>query len=97
MGFCRYLIAILLLFSLLAGLSFRDGGRMAKGLPTPWLGVWERVTIFAYLVDGRAGYHPLTCPCACGGRETGYTTGHAPLTSLSLTHKSVADDHPPQL
>jgi len=40
-------ILILLVFGALAGL---DGPRLAANLPTPWMGVWERVTIGAYLL-----------------------------------------------
>jgi hypothetical protein len=39
-----------LVFLLMALLAFWDGGRMAQGLLTPWMGVWERITIFAYFV-----------------------------------------------
>jgi hypothetical protein len=40
-------ILILLVFGALAGL---DGPRVAAQLPTPWLGVTERITIYAYLL-----------------------------------------------
>lgn len=46
--FRLYSIGTFLVFLLMAILSFWDGGRMAQGLPTPWMGVWERITIFAY-------------------------------------------------
>lgn len=45
-----YSLGTFLVFLLMASLAFWDGGRMAQGLPTPWLGVWERITIFAYFV-----------------------------------------------
>lgn len=47
--FRRYSIGtvlILILFGTLAGL---DGPRVAAQLPTPWLGITERINIFAYL------------------------------------------------
>jgi hypothetical protein len=40
-------IAVLLMFGTLAGL---DGPRIALNLPTPWLGVSERISIFAFLL-----------------------------------------------
>lgn len=45
-----YSLGTFLVFLLMASLAFWDGGRMAQGLPTPWLGVWERITIFAYFM-----------------------------------------------
>jgi hypothetical protein len=48
--FRLYSIGTFLVFLLMAILAFWDGGRMAQGLPTPWMGVWERITIFAYFV-----------------------------------------------
>lgn len=48
--FRLYSIGTFLVFLLMAILAFWDGGRMAQGLPTPWMGVWERTTIFAYFV-----------------------------------------------
>jgi hypothetical protein len=40
-------IVILLVFGALAGL---DGPRIAANLPTPWVGVTERINIFGYLL-----------------------------------------------
>jgi hypothetical protein len=40
-------LLVLVLFGALAGL---DGGRMAAQLPTPWLGVTERINIGGYLL-----------------------------------------------
>ena len=40
-------MAILLVFGVLAGL---DGPRIAANLPTPWVGVWERISIGAFLL-----------------------------------------------
>ena len=40
-------IGVVLLFGALAGV---DGYRMAQHLPTPWLGVTERVNIFGFLL-----------------------------------------------
>jgi len=40
-------ILILLVFGTLAGL---DGPRLAANLPTPWMGVYERINIYGYLL-----------------------------------------------
>ena len=40
-------IVILVVFGVLAGLN---GPQMAANLPTPWLGVWERINIFGYML-----------------------------------------------
>ncbi|WP_052290212.1 DUF998 domain-containing protein [Scytonema millei] len=40
-------ILILLVFGIVAGL---DGSRLAANLPTPWMGVWERINIFSYML-----------------------------------------------
>jgi hypothetical protein len=38
---------ILVLFGWLTGM---DGPRIASNLPTPWVGVWERISIAAYML-----------------------------------------------
>jgi hypothetical membrane protein len=48
--FRLYSMGTFVVFLLMALLAFWDGARMAQGLPTPWMGVWERITIFAYFV-----------------------------------------------
>jgi hypothetical protein len=40
-------ILIVIVFGTLAGL---DGPRVAANLPTPWLGVTERISVFSYMV-----------------------------------------------
>jgi len=40
-------ILIVLVFGTLAGL---DGPRIAENLPTPWLGVTERISVFSYML-----------------------------------------------
>jgi len=40
-------ILLLVVFGTLAGL---DGPRLAANLPTPWLGVTERINIFGYML-----------------------------------------------
>lgn len=41
------IIPLLLLFGILAGM---DGAKIAAQLPTPWLGIKERVNIYGYLI-----------------------------------------------
>jgi Protein of unknown function (DUF998) len=40
-------IVLLLVFGALTGL---DASRLEANLPTPWMGVWERINIFAYML-----------------------------------------------
>jgi len=40
-------ILVLVVFGILAGL---DGSRMAANLPTPWMGVTERINIYGYML-----------------------------------------------
>lgn len=40
-------LLVLVVFGTLAGL---DGPRLAANLPTPWMGVWERINIFATML-----------------------------------------------
>jgi hypothetical protein len=45
-----YSIATLVILTAFGALSFRDGPRLAANLPTPWIGVWERVNIGVFLL-----------------------------------------------
>lgn len=49
-AFRTYSIATLGVFVLFGTLTFLQAPRLAANLPTPWLGVWERVNIGAFLV-----------------------------------------------
>jgi hypothetical protein len=49
-AFRAYSIATLGVFVLFGTLTFLQAPRIAANLPTPWLGVWERVNIGAFLV-----------------------------------------------
>jgi hypothetical protein len=40
-------IVLLLVFGALTGL---DASRLEANLPTPWMGVWERINIYAYML-----------------------------------------------
>jgi hypothetical protein len=48
--FRLYSIGTFLLLILGGIMSGLDVSRMGANLPTPWLGVWERINIFAYMV-----------------------------------------------
>jgi len=48
--FRRYSIATIALLLLGGGLAFADAGRVASNLPTPWLGVTERINIYGYML-----------------------------------------------
>jgi hypothetical protein len=45
-----YSIGTILIFLVFGALSGLDGPRMAAHLPTPLMGVWERVNIFGYMI-----------------------------------------------
>jgi hypothetical protein len=45
-----YSIGTMLIFIVFGIVSFLDAPQLAANLPTPWLGVWERVNIFGYLL-----------------------------------------------
>lgn len=49
-GFRRCSIATLLVMLLFGGLAALDGARLAAPLPTPWLGVTERINVGAYFL-----------------------------------------------
>lgn len=49
-GFRLYSIATMVVFALFGTLTFRDAPRIAANLPTPWMGIWERVNIGAFLL-----------------------------------------------
>ena len=49
-GFRRYSIATILILVAAGALAGRDGARLAAQLPTPWLGVTERINVFGYLL-----------------------------------------------
>ena len=48
--FRLYSIATLLVFVVFGTLTGLDGPRIAANLPTPWIGVWERVNIGVWLL-----------------------------------------------
>ena len=48
--FRLYCIVTMLIFIVFGIISFLDAPQLAANLPTPWLGIWERVNIFGYLL-----------------------------------------------
>lgn len=48
--FRLYSIGTMLIFIVFGIISFLDAPQLAANMPTPWLGVWERVNIFGYLL-----------------------------------------------
>jgi hypothetical protein len=45
-----YSIATMGLMLVFGGLAGLDGSRVAAGLPTPWVGLWERINIAGFLI-----------------------------------------------
>jgi hypothetical protein len=45
-----YSIASIVVLALFGVLTFLDAPGMAKGLPTPWIGVWERINIGVFML-----------------------------------------------
>jgi MFS family permease len=48
--FRLYSIATIMIFVVFGTLSGIDSPRIAENLPTPWLGIWERINIGAFLL-----------------------------------------------
>ena len=48
--FRRYSIATLLILLAFGVLTFLDAPRVQANLPTPWIGVWERINVGAFLL-----------------------------------------------
>ena len=48
--FRLYSVATLLVWAVFGTLTWLDSPRIAANLPTPWLGVWERINAAAYLL-----------------------------------------------
>ncbi len=49
-GFRRYTIVSFVFFLVFGTLTGLDGPRIAANLPTPWVGVWERINIGVFLL-----------------------------------------------
>ncbi len=49
-SFRHYSIATIMTFAVFGTFSFLDAPRVAANLPTPWLGIWERINIGAFLL-----------------------------------------------
>lgn len=49
-SFRHFSLGIVVTFVVFGVLTFHDGQRLAANLPTPWIGVWERINIGAYML-----------------------------------------------
>jgi len=49
-GFRLYSIASLVILVAFGALTFLDAPRIAANLPTPWVGIWERINIGVFLL-----------------------------------------------
>lgn len=48
--FCLYSIASLVILMVFGALTFLDAPGIAANLPTPWIGVWERINLGVFLL-----------------------------------------------
>jgi hypothetical protein len=48
--FCFYSIATMVILLACGAMTGLDGPRIAANLPTPWVGVWERINIGVFLL-----------------------------------------------
>ncbi|HXI28701.1 MAG TPA: DUF998 domain-containing protein [Vicinamibacterales bacterium] len=48
--FRSYSVVSVVLLAAFGGLTFRDAPGVAANLPTPWIGVWERINVALFLV-----------------------------------------------
>lgn len=48
--FLIYSIATMVVVPVCGALAFRYASRLEANLPTPWMGAWERISIYAYLL-----------------------------------------------
>ena len=48
--FRRYSVSSIVALLAFGALTFRDAPRLQTGLPTPWIGLWERINISVFLV-----------------------------------------------
>ncbi|MCC6998894.1 MAG: DUF998 domain-containing protein [Deltaproteobacteria bacterium] len=48
--FRLYSLATLAMMPLAGGMTVRDAANLAANRPTPWMGLWERVDVYAYML-----------------------------------------------
>jgi cell division protein FtsW (lipid II flippase) len=48
--FRRYSIAVMVVLFVFGMLTFRSAPGVAANLPTPWLGVWERINVLGFML-----------------------------------------------
>ena len=61
--FRLYSIASIVVLLVFGGLTFLEAPRLEANLPTPWIGLWERINISVFLL-----WVVVLAPC-CGGPE----------------------------
>jgi hypothetical protein len=49
-GFRLYSIATVVVLAFFGSLTFIDAPGVAANLPTPWLGVWERINVLGFML-----------------------------------------------
>jgi len=45
-----YSIVTLLMFVVFGGLTFLQADRVMADLPTPWMGIYERINVYGYMI-----------------------------------------------
>jgi len=76
-GFRRYSIATVLTLLVFGTLTTLDAPSVSANLPTPWIGVWERVNIAAFLLWVIVfALHLWPVQHSRGARDAGVSHGH---------------------
>ena len=75
--FRLYSIASLVILAFFGLLTFMDAPRLSANLPTPWIGVWERINIGVFLLWGSVllGVLPLQAGISWEGHLFGFLAG----------------------
>lgn len=60
--FFRFSMASLIVLTVFGALTFADAPRICANLPTPWIGVWERINVGVFLLDRGAGDDAVAGP-----------------------------------
>jgi hypothetical protein len=71
--FRRYCIATLAILVAFGALTFVDAPRLAANLPTPWMGVWERINLGVFLL-----WVAVLAVALLRARDTAATTARRP-------------------
>jgi hypothetical protein len=71
--FRRYCIATLAILVAFGALTFVNAPRLAANLPTPWMGVWERINLGVFLL-----WVAVLAVALLRARDTAATTARRP-------------------